>query len=537
MMLLLLACAPTPDSGTAADTFVPLDDLRLARRISIDLRGHLPTVAELERAESGELDALVEEWLVDPAFEPHHADVFAEAWQLHLDNFRVEPAEFGLGFDEEYAMSRAFGGEPARLMARIAADDRPWSDIVTTDSTMVNPLLQSLLQVEPLSASDEDAEWREARYTDGRPPGGVLMTSGLWLRYHTTLFNYNRGRAAVLAKLLLCYDFLARPVMFTAVTDDSAQGLEDAINTNPGCIACHATLDPLAATLFGFWPFEDMDGWELTTYHPEREGYAALYTGREPAYFGTAVEGAAQLGPLVASDPRFEMCAARRTAERLWGRPTTDADFADIVALRDALRGGDLRYKALLRAILATDEYRAGALTDAAVDVDALRPLRTFSPLTFASTVEELTGHRWTWDGWDELDSDNTGYRVLFGGADGDAMKVEVPEPGLTRTLVIRRLAQSAAYTVAASDLAVERGDRRLIGTQTDGDAFLDPDSPAFVEELRALHLRLFAIPATDAQLADEGLFYRDVLAVSDPTQAWGSLVSVLLRDPDFWTY
>ena len=376
-------------------------------------------------------------------------------------------------------------------------------------------------------------------YTDGRPAGGVLMTSGLWLRYHTTLFNYNRGRAAVMAKLLLCYDFLARPVMFAAVTDNSSDGLEEAITSNPGCIACHASLDPLAATLFGFWPFEDKDGLELITYHPEREDYAYDYTGREPGYFGTAVDGPAQLGPMMAADPRFDMCVARRTAERMWGRLTTEDDFADVAALRDALRDGDLQYKALLRAIIATDEYRAGSLSSTATDeqLDALHPLRVFTPLTFASTVEELTGYRWEYDGWDEMDSDNTGYRVLFGGADGDVVKATALEPSLSRTLVNRRLAQSAGYSVAAADIAADRASRRLIGTVTDGDDFLDPTTDAFRSELEALHLRLFAIPATDAQIEDETALFNEVLAESDATQAWGSLVSVLLRDPDFWSY
>lgn len=539
-LLLLLSCgAPTNDVVDEPSPFVPLEDARLARRISIDLRGYLPSMAEVGRAEDGELPALVEEWLASAAFEEHHADVFAESWQLHLDEFRVEPDEFGLAAEDAYAMTRAFGGEPARLMARIAAEDRPWTEIVTTDHTMVNALLASLVQVEHLSDADADAEWREARYTDGRPPGGVLMTSGLWLRFHTTLFNYNRGRAAAMARLLLCYDYLARPVMFAAVTDNSAEGLEEAITTNPGCVACHASLDPLAATLFGFWPFEDKDGHELITYHPEREQYASYYTGREPGYFGVPVDSAAQLGPLVADDPRFGMCAARRTAERLWGRPATDEDFAAIVALRDALEAGAYRYKELLRAVIATDEYRAGALADTATDaqVAALHPLRTFSPLTFASTIEELTGFRWQWDGWDELDSDQTGYRVLFGGADGDVVRAESLEPGLSRTLVIRRLAQSAGYTVAAADLAAPPERRRLIGTQATSDAFLDPDKPEFSAELQALHLRLFATPATAEQLADETELYRDVLRASDPQQAWGSLISVLLRDPDFWTY
>jgi hypothetical protein len=200
-------------------------------------------------------------------------------------------------------------------MARVAAEDRPWTEIVTADWTMVNDTLAGIVAVELLDPSDT-AEWRKARYTDGRPAGGVVMTSGLWLRYHTTLINYNRGRAAALSRYLLCVDYGTRPVPFTEFPGSSAEEQESAILTEEGCIACHASLDPLAGTLFGFWPFEDKDGVELVTYHPERERYGEIATGVSPAYFGTPVQSPAQLGPLIASDPRFARCAAERTTRR-----------------------------------------------------------------------------------------------------------------------------------------------------------------------------------------------------------------------------
>ena len=53
-----------------------------------------------------------------------------------------------------------------------------------------------------------------ARYTDGRPAAGVLATNGLWWRYTTTDSNMNRTRAAAISRLLLCEDFMARPVSF-----------------------------------------------------------------------------------------------------------------------------------------------------------------------------------------------------------------------------------------------------------------------------------------------------------------------------------
>jgi hypothetical protein len=534
---LLLACThETPDAPAIV---TPLGAERLARRVSVDLRGVVPSTEELDEAKDGGLDTLIDRWLEDPRFEEHLTDVFAESWLLRADELQVDADEFDLADDQQYAMTRAFGDEPARLMAHVAATDAPWTDIVTTDRTMANDLMAQLVPIE-FTNPDDTGEWREARYTDGRPAGGVVMTSGLWLRYATTLFNYNRGRAAMIGRYLLCYDFFERPVLLSETIDEtSTEGLAEATQTVPECVACHATLDPLASSLFGFYPFEDRDGRELVTYHPERERLGASYIGTEPGYFGTPIHGAAELGPLIASDPRFEMCAVKRAAQQLWGRTVDDTDLPELLALRDDLRAGDFRYKALLRGILASDEYRAGAFASGATDADVarLRPVRLLSPNTLADVVEDLTGYRWDLDGADLLDSDTDGYRLLLGGADGLTIRTSVLEPSVSRALTIRRLAQAAAATVVAHDLAASRSDRRLVGTTIDDLSTATPGSSVFDAELTAIHRRVLGEEPTEDQRSAENALWASVNASAGSQQAWASLVSVLLRDPEFWSY
>jgi len=531
-LLLLLACGEAPEAERASP-FVPLDELRLARRLSLDIRGVLPSAEELETAEASGAGSLVDGWMRDPRFEEHLADAFAEDWMLHTDRMRVDASEFGLSEEETWAYTRAFGDEPARLMARIVAEDRPWSEIVTGDTTVANDMLASLVPLD-LVDGDDTRDWREARYLDGRPPLGVLATSGLWLRFPTTIFNYNRGRAAAIGRLLLCHDVLARPVPFAAAEGTSTEELAEAVASQSGCIACHAGLDPLASALFGFYPYEDLDGTELVTYHPDREVSGAELTGAAPGYFGTRLDGVAQLGDLVASDPRFPMCTARRTAERLWARPTDLDDLPELVGLRDTLQADD-RYRPLLQAVLATPEYRAGGLVDGADEAagDRYRPIRFVSPLTLRSAIEEATGFRWTWEGWDELDSDHTGYRLLLGGADGDLVRQPHYGPSVSRALVLRRLAQAAARTVVEADLAADPGARRLF---SDLD-LEDPSAAALDAELDALHLRLLATrPDPDRRAALREL-WTGVRDAADTRTAWASVVTSLLRDPEFWTY
>lgn len=536
LALLLMSCAGPGTTDTSVSDLVPLGEAALARRMSIDLRGVVPTVEELATAESDGADSLIEGWLADPRFETHLVDALAEDWLVRADELKLEADEFGVDTDA-YTFARSFSNEPTRLMARIAAEDRPWTETVTADWTMANDTLGEIL---PLTFTDpsDTSEWRVAHYTDGRPAGGVVMTSGLWLRYSTTLFNYNRGRAAALAKYLLCVDIASRPVAFVAFPGTSSIEQESAVHTEPTCVACHASLDPLAGTLFGFWPFEDEDGAEVVRYHPEREHYGEILTGVSPAYFGTPVTSAAQLGPLIAADPRFAVCTAQRTAARLWGRQPADDEYAKVVALQQALTAGGFTMKALLRAVLATEDYRVGAVTDDAPDevIAQARTVRVLSTTTLASAVEDLTGFRWTYESADELDGDVTGYRVLLGGADGNTVRSPNPTPTVSQAVAMQRLAELAGAYVAGADLAAVRSDRRLIGTTVD-DAALAPDDDALAAELIVVHRRLLGVTPDADELTDLSDLYA-AIASSDGSEAgWAAVVSTLLRDPAFWTY
>ena len=120
----------------------------------------------------------------------------------------------------------------------------------------------------------------------------------------------NRTRAAAITRLLLCDDYLLRPVTFEA----SPQVLENtdlALQTDPACLTCHASLDPLAASMFGFWWIEQFNPLEATYYHPEREGMGADQLSTTPAWFGQTVTSFAEVGQHISEDPRFRQCAVQ----------------------------------------------------------------------------------------------------------------------------------------------------------------------------------------------------------------------------------
>jgi hypothetical protein len=150
------------------------------------------------------------------------------------------------------------------------------------------------------------------------------------------------------------------------------------------------------------------------------------------------------------------------------------------------------------------------------------------------TVLAEFAGFAWVVGGADELDSDVTGYRVLAGGVDGDSVTAPQATPGLTWALVARRAAQAAARQLADADLADRATPRVLTGVT----AATTPDDAAFRDQLAALHWRLLAVRASDADLDGLAELWSAVLAESgSPTEAWASVLTVLLRDPAFLTY
>jgi hypothetical protein len=544
VLLALFACAPAPSPvvvAPVADPLVPMDDVRLLRRLSLDLRGVLPSVEELDavEADGAQVDIYRDQFLADPRLEGRLVALFAEQWHTLVDAFDVDVYDFDLTGEDAYRFQRSVGEEPLRLLAYVATHDRPWSEIVTADYTVANELLAG---VWPLAYPEGGEGWEVSTYTDDRPAAGVLASNGLWWRYSTNPFNQNRTRAAAVFRLLVCEDFPARPVSFATATE-GFEGVSsaDRIQSDPYCLACHASIEPLASALFGFWWFRQNSPTEMVTYHAEREMLGADALNAEPAWFGEPVAGLEDLGRHVAADGRFSECAARTMATALWRRDTVLEDQPRIEALESAFVDGGMRMPVLLRDLTDTPEYRAGAVTDDAPEAVSAREVtvRLLGPEVLATVVEDLTGWRWEHGGYDQLGNDLFGYRMLMNGVDGVYITRPAQDPTLTWALVTARTAEASAYIAVQHDLVQGTSPRLLLQTVT---ATTPASDPVFQDELAALHWRLLARRATADDLAAltelwSTLYEADGSRETSVIVAWTGVLAALLQHPEFLSY
>lgn len=532
LLTLLLSCTDTPTTPAGSTAPVPeMSAAELLTRTSLDLRGRRPSAEELAavRADPTALDGLVEGFLTDPAFGDRMADLWSEVYLTRTETFYISAADYGLSDDAGFRA--AVGDEPLRILARVAEQDLPWTELATGDWTMADELLAAAWPLE----REPGTGWQVARYTDGRPAAGVLATNGLWWRYTSTDSNANRGRANQISRILLCNDYLVRPIDFERNVDLlDEEAVLDAISNNEGCIACHTSLDPLASYLFGFWTYVPDSVVDASRYHPEREQLWQQYTGVSPGYYGQPGSSLADLGVQIASDPRFPECAVQQTFELLLRRDATLDDMDRLAGHRAAFLDGGLTVRSVVRSVLSDPLYRAGA-----TDADGAVPRKLMTPDLLAAQVEALTGFRWEYAGIDMLSTDSVGLRTLAGGADGYSVAATATRANATLVLVQERLAEAAAIHAVSTEGALPL-DQRSLFTEVDLEQAPDLAPGATAAQIQRLHLLVLGDEVAeegDEVVAARALLDELISIEGSVPLAWAGLLSALMRDPDFVLY
>ena len=197
----------TPPTDTApVAPWARMSDAQLLTRLSLDLRGVRPRLDELERLEADptELDALVEAYLDDPLFGDRLMAVYDAIYHTDTRSFWVNFGSlFGEDWDSDFTrqVPISVGQAPLRLLRRVAEEDLPWTTIVTADWTMAD---HHLGRIYPVDYPDGETGWHPVSWTDQRPAGGVLVSTGFMQRYISQGVNFQRRRANELSRILLC---------------------------------------------------------------------------------------------------------------------------------------------------------------------------------------------------------------------------------------------------------------------------------------------------------------------------------------------
>lgn len=517
-------------SGGEVDPGDPLEPAAVLTRASLDLRGVRPTVGELDAlaADPAALEPMIAAYVDEPAFGSRVRDIFAGAWRTRIDEYPLLDGVYA--YDPSGPTHDAIGDETLNLLAYVAMNDLPFSEVVRSTETFVDPVL---LDGWPLEQLEDGGEWLppgtvRARYTDGRPTSGVLTLNAVYWRHSSTVENANRGRTNALSQALLCQSYLDRPIDFPTNLDlTDSESIRDAIHSNAACQACHSTLDPLASHLWGFMYPDDEPS---PTYSPGSEYDWQIYTDAPPGYFGVPTNRLVDLGDQIAGDERFLSCTVRRMYEGLLGRKAVLEDEGALAEHREAFLESNLSLKELTRSIVRDPSYR-GARWEPRFGGDPAPVVRKVAAVdVLGRSLADLSGYHLRYGGRDATRLDFA-VRRLAGGSDrGDSLAVSTGA-----VLVQRRLAEAGAMFLVDAAIAGETTGGRLDPLLASFDLGAAP-SPEDVAALVRL-ARTTELALDDPELVALGQLWADVDAITTPNEAWIALLTAVLADPDHILY
>lgn len=497
---------------------VLLDPAATLRKATIDLANRLPTPEEEAAVAAGgeaALDAALDGIMHEDAFFDRIRDMFgdlllvdklvhyfsAALFTLNWNDWPgVQPYNDGsqptFGDPKTGYINRALAREPLDLIAYVVRNEKPFTEILTADYTVVNPFsaiaygVDSQIQFADKLDEHEFHEAHVAQVNGPLPQAGVLAMPAFLIRWPSTTSNVNRGRARRVLQAFLgtdIQDIISRPIN-VAMADESS----NPTRTAQPCTVCHSTIDPVAGAFRGFASNHWYAQWNPEApWHDEM--FAPGFNGaRMPAEFNT--KGPQWLGRQLVADPRFGISMVRTVFAGLTGRtPLTlpkdtrseeyparraawEAQDALLTRITKDFVGSGWNLKTVVRAILASPYYRGAGLSDAVrpEDESAYAELgigQMLTPEALDRKITLLTGLHWRqpWHDVDKVTNKDryfswlgNSYHSGYGGIDHDTIVKHATRPNGIMVNIVARMANEVTCDTAVREFGWPAASRRL---------------------------------------------------------------------------
>jgi hypothetical protein len=521
-------------------------------RASMTLRGLRPSIAELELVadDPSAMSAIVDAYLASPSFGKVIRDLHNESLLVRTD-YAFYPAGFprldNMQMYDAYYLNTSVQEASLRLVEHVVMNDLPYSQIVTADYAIANHVVSTVWGT---TYDTTGAEWQQSYYQDGRPVAGVLSDPWVFTRHASTISNANRGRANAMSKALLCYDFLDRDIVIdSSINLADPDVVNNAVVENEACAACHQTLDPLASFFQDYFPI--FVAQQIETYPYDQFYYPGIFQiagveMRDPGYFGQAGNNVADLGRLMADDPRLSLCAVQRFYAYFHQVPLDEVPLLASAELQQEFIQSGLNAKVLAKAIVMSDAFKLSHSGDE-VESENLAGIRKIRPDQMSTMFLDLTGFKWEVDlgagggldlGRAELTTDSMlGFEVLGGGIDAAYVTRPTHTFNATASLVLQTMAAEAAAYVVDRDFAEADPQKRHLLKLVELDG-IDPKTAR--EQIAWLHLRLLGeVVEVDSDEVTESweLFSAGFQHNNNIARAWELLLTAMMQDIRIATY
>ncbi len=523
-----------PDEAHVAtfDDVDMLDAEATFRKAALALNKRLPLGSEVTALREGGEDALrpmLQSLFEEEEFYERLVEIFNDQWLtdrylgnsnnlLRREDFpNIETYYESLGDSDREAARRSVAREPLELMAYIVRNNRPFTEIVTANYTVLNAYTAQVYNNEGMQFDGSYAEhtFQEGQikaYKDGSlvsfPHAGILTSPMFLNRYPTSATNRNRHRARIVLRELLATDILR--IADRPIDPTKAVSFANPTREEPECSMCHVILDPIAGA------FQKWDDNDYERYLPDREWHQEMYApgfGEEKMTLAEFGEAQAWLGQRIAKDPRFPISVVQNMYKALIGEEPmgfpenpTDGSFpawqsqeSTLRAITDTFVASDYNLKVAIEEIVMSPYFRAA--NTSATDPARLAQLgnvgtgRLLTPELLDAKIDAVFADQWK-------DGDRVlltgGLRLLYGGIDSDSVTERLTTPNGMMSAIMWRMSTEVACRNAALDFSRATDKRRLfreVELDTVPENELGEEIPENIEmiksNLRYLYFRL----------------------------------------------
>jgi hypothetical protein len=479
--------------GTGLELLSPEATLR---KSAIMMVGRVPSERETLEVRFGGEEALrqvIREMMEEEAFIDRIKEVFND---LILTNMYLEDnGGIGLVDYERYPFlywyeseqdevtrdvmeartSEAIALEPLEIIAQIVRENRPFTEVLTADYTMVNDYSAmaygAAMALWPDVNDPESSTFRRVQLNE-IPHAGILTTPAYLNRYPTTDTNRNRHRTWAFMNQFMATDLLllaTRPINITESV------VHNPTMNDPQCNVCHTVMDPIAGT-FQNWdgigrlsPLED--GWYTDMAAPGFNNIN-MPSDRNTNSISWLAEGAIQ-------DPRFSLAMVRNVIEGFTGLEMLEASLVAGDAAQEAAYSGMLEFiddvswlfiangyniKDVVEEVVMSRYFRTAHATSQTSEGDLVLAgtAHMLTPEELSRKLASVTGFVYANINSAYEDMLLTRYYMLYGGIDSDSIIHRLTLPNGIIANIQLRMATEIPCQVVEPDFTLPSDQRRL---------------------------------------------------------------------------
>ena len=327
-----------------------LSEYELASRLSYFLWSSMPDDELLDLAEAGtlseeaELGRQVNRMLDDPKAAAF-TDNFAGQWLYTRAVDDIDP-DRGLYPEFDDSLADAMKRETSEFFSTFVRDDLPLGELLTAGWTPVDDIMAGHYGLSDRPGSDV------VRVTlPSETAAGILSKASVLAGTSLPTRTSPVKRGVWVLDQLLCSELPPPPPGVEGLEEvrmpaETVREQLEQHRADPACAGCHDHIDPIGLGLEAF------DA--LGRYRTEDNGAPVDSSGVLPT--GEAFDGPAELGRLLAGDPRFAHCTAEQLMTYALGRGPISSDSHWYEAIVERSESGGFRE--IVRAVVLSRPFR-----------------------------------------------------------------------------------------------------------------------------------------------------------------------------------